>query len=440
MQTINFKHLIPFILLFASCVKGVEYIDQQKPEVVLDAAFMAISADVITLHSDTTYVLAENLVREAGQELVIEPGTLIKVHDRLGVYIQSGAVINAVGTATNPIVFTTFYPKAGAGANGGDGAGTHYWNGIRIYGNSVIDPDDVSGVLQYVRIEFAGWDESFSGLPALLFQYVGNGTKVDHIQVSYSFISPSFAFVGGNLDAKQLVSYASAGNDFQLEGGYKGRLQFLLAYRHPYFPAAIVGSNLAGMLVQDDGTDPVVSNLSVIGPVSGPNSSLAYSIRYPSSALVVQRGAFLKIRNSVLAGFPRTAFFVNDFQSAQSFDDRVSLFEYNCVQAASDSVFFVPDNIFPPFSYRDMRDFFLISSFGNRIIDDFNAFGYNRPFDYDANPDPLPGEQSFLQTGADFNQPVFQTAFFEPVPFVGATGSAEWLEGWIDWKPLQSDY
>ncbi|MEP6513812.1 MAG: hypothetical protein ABJA79_08080, partial [Parafilimonas sp.] len=137
-----------------------------------------------TFSSDTIYRLQEKIYVTNNATLTIQPGTVI-VGDTItkgALIITRGAKINAIGTACNPIVFTS--AKAVNRRKRGD------WGGLIILGYAPInqpgdtahieglpvnsltlfgggqnpncgggdcpDASDNSGTLQYVRVEFAG--------------------------------------------------------------------------------------------------------------------------------------------------------------------------------------------------------------------------------------------------------------------------------------------
>ena len=93
------------------------------------------------------------------------------------------------------------------------------------------DANDNSGVLQYVRIEFAGYpfkkDQEINGLT---LGSVGAGTTVDHVQVSYSN-DDSFEWFGGTVNCKYLIAYRGWDDDFDTDNGYSGNVQFGLSVR-----------------------------------------------------------------------------------------------------------------------------------------------------------------------------------------------------------------
>jgi hypothetical protein len=216
------------VLLGIGCKRESLYQQKGKAEVFLNAGNPRLLSDILHLSKDSVYIIVNDLYRNAGQSLVIDPGTLIKVNDKVAITISEGAVIDAKGSATEPIVFTSSANKGGIGSiSGSTNTTDRFWYGIRIYGNALSQPTVSSGTMNYVRVEFAGGNDNFLGLPSLLLQNINKQTKLENIQVSYSYSTASFEFNGGNCNASNLVSYASGGTDFYLREGYKGMLQSL---------------------------------------------------------------------------------------------------------------------------------------------------------------------------------------------------------------------
>lgn len=124
-----------------------------------------------TLYKKDVYLLTGNVYVTNGATLTIEPGTLIRGdHKTCGtLIITKGAKILALGESTDPIIFTSNKPESERRA--GD------WGGIIVFGESItnkftgrlefnLEPyfnsyggnneQSDSGILNYVRIEFAG--------------------------------------------------------------------------------------------------------------------------------------------------------------------------------------------------------------------------------------------------------------------------------------------
>lgn len=191
-----------------------------------------------------------------GATLTIEAGTYIKgksTGNPQGVLVisKTGA-INAVGTATSPIVFTSYNlldNVSGTTASPGDFGGVILLSdGISNSGTNVAieglpsNPDHEfggtaaegaehsNGTMQYVRIEYAGRDlgtgaNSGNEINGLTFGAVGSTTTVDHIQVSYG-LDDSFEFFGGTVNPSYLVSLAPEDDNFDFDNGYTGKLTY----------------------------------------------------------------------------------------------------------------------------------------------------------------------------------------------------------------------
>ncbi len=191
------------------------------------------------------YILKGWVYITDGATLTIEPGTIIKGDKatKAALIIEKGGKVIAQGTADEPIVFTS--GQAAGSRKPGD------WGGIIICGKAKnnktemlieggprsvhggdLDTDN-SGVLSYVRIEFAGFpfkaDQEINGLT---MGSVGSGTKLDHIQVSYSN-DDSYEWFGGTVNAKYLIAYHGWDDDFDTDNGYRGKVQFCLSVRNP---------------------------------------------------------------------------------------------------------------------------------------------------------------------------------------------------------------
>lgn len=341
-----------------------------------------------TLAASNDYVLSGFVKVRAGATLTIEPGTRIvgdTTVDGSSLWILQGAKIDAQGTAEKPIVFTS--QRAPGNRAPGD------WGGVIIIGKAVAnrgcpnaanpacinatltegqagtgqntgenyaggaDPNDNSGVLRYVRIEFAGYavqkDQELNGLSSYA---VGRGTKYEYVE-SMSGLDDSFEFFGGSVDVRYLVSYESGDDHFDWTEGYNGRGQFLIGFQS-YQPTPRAG---AGFLSSDprgfegDGCEndkpgcpsyntapysmPVWANVTLIGP--GPNTFAGISSDKTSGA-TIRRGSGATLVNGILARWQGIGLNVQNAESNQRrLDD--SLFVSNNLFAANGGGNFDPD-------------------------------------------------------------------------------------------------
>ncbi len=289
-----------------------------------------VSSDITTntTWSSGTVVLLQNKIYVTnGATLTIEPGVIIRGDQATGgtLIISRGSKINAQGTQSNPIVFTS--DQAAGSRNLGD------WGGVVILGNArnnqpggvaVIeggldavkaqfggtDDLDNSGVFSFVRIEFGGIpfqvDKEINGLT---MGSVGSGTKIDHVQCSFTN-DDSFEWFGGTVNAKYLVAFRGLDDDFDTDFGYRGNVQFGLVVRDPNIADQSTSSTSEGFESDNDGTGtealphtaPVFSNITVIGPYRGSTSN-AIDPKF-RRALRLRRNTYTSVFNSIFTDFP----------------------------------------------------------------------------------------------------------------------------------------
>ncbi|WP_170179835.1 energy transducer TonB [Flavivirga rizhaonensis] len=225
--------------------------DNNEPSEILSGE---ITED-IKLYKRETYLLLGHVFVKEGVTLTIEPGTVIigDYETKASLTIAKGANIIADGLATDPIVFTSNSSVKKAGDWGGiillgDAPSNKFGRASvssfysklepKFYKNTNYGGENViknSGILRFVRIEYAGKKEyrAGGGFSGLLLAGVGHETIIENVMVSYS-AGDSFKIWGGEVNLKNMVSYKSSGNDFSLNFGTKTQLDNSLAIRFPY--------------------------------------------------------------------------------------------------------------------------------------------------------------------------------------------------------------
>jgi hypothetical protein len=206
--------------------------------------------DDITLTNNTIWVLSGGVfignkdATDNSNTLTIEAGTRVIGSGGVDLLVISrGSKIVAEGQPHAPIVFSG--PKTvGEGASAGD------WGGLVINGFAPIntcdtqpctalgegnsgtfggdDPTDSSGVLRYVRVQFAGilfTDED--ELNGIAMQGVGNGTVVDYVQVHRN-ADDGIEFFGGTVNAKHLILTDIQDDSIDWTMGYQGNIQYAI--------------------------------------------------------------------------------------------------------------------------------------------------------------------------------------------------------------------
>lgn len=298
-----------------------------------------------------TYLLQGQIYVKNNSVLTIQPGVVIlgsKAIAGSGLFITTGSKLNAVGTASAPIVFTS--DQAPGSRTTGDWGGvilmglaaTNASLGInniegiapspdtQYGGGSTPNPNDNSGNLQYVRIEFPGYvyapNKEINGLT---FGAVGAGTTIDYIQVSFSN-DDSFEWFGGNVNCKHLVAYRGLDDDFDTDNGYSGFVQFILGVRDPAIADNPTVSTSEGFESDNDPTgsgatpitNAVFSNATMVGPYRG-NSAQVIASGYRRGARL-RRNTQQDIHNSIFMDY-KTAGVMIDGTAAENNATALSL-------------------------------------------------------------------------------------------------------------------
>jgi len=297
-----------------------------------------------TWTADKTYTLKGFIHVANGATLTIQPGTKIMGDfNTLGssLFILRGAKINAVGTADNPIVFTS--SRVAGQRQPGD------WGGLILIGNAKINrsgtvnvegsgtdgntvasgknytlaysggtaDDDNSGTLSYVRVEFAGYAPiQDQELNSFTFAAVGSATRISYLQ-AVAGLDDSYEFFGGGLVGDHLVSYESGDDHFDMSEGFKGKLQYLIALQTTQITPRTGSGSLATDPegIENDGcngsgcdqgfnstpfTVPVIANFTLIGTGDAATSGSSGGL-----GMMLRRGTGGYYVNGVVARYPR---------------------------------------------------------------------------------------------------------------------------------------
>jgi hypothetical protein len=295
-----------------------------------------------TLTSDKEWVLKGYVYVTDGAKLIIQPGTIIKsdISEKGALCIERGAQIVAEGTAAKPIIFTSGRP-AGERTPGD-------WGGIVILGraktNRTSEPTieggigrafggtndlDNSGILKYVRIEYAGIAAMpNSEINALTLGGVGSGTTIENVQTIYAN-DDAFEFFGGTVNAKNLYAYGTADDDYDFDFGYRGKVSNSVSKRDPQFVDNGDAGN--GVECDNDGTGstaepfthPILDGIILIGPND------ATALTNHNLAMRWRRATQFEVYNSTIIGYMKGGFSLESNETAQAYKDGISKFQNN---------------------------------------------------------------------------------------------------------------
>jgi hypothetical protein len=417
-----------------------------------------ITKDTV-LKAANTYILKGLVYMTNNATMTVEAGTTIKgdIITVGGLVITRGAKIMAQGTVDKPIVFTSnssSTPRSGDWAgivllgkaptnssfNGTAGlgeieGGINDAAGNGLYGGT--DAADNSGVLSYVRIEYAGYaflpDKEIN---SLTMGGVGNGTQLDHIQVTYAK-DDAFEWFGGTVNAKYLIAYKTQDDDFDTDNGFSGKVQFGLIIRDSSIAdisksEAFESDNDANGSTITPITSAVFSNVTAIGPKATLNNN--GSSLFLAGAQI-RRNSKESIFNSVFLGWPIGI--LVDASKGTPTDLNVNdstLRIRNCIIAGCS----VPVSYAASTSAStgattaSIQSWFTNPYFGNSILTTVDDAKFVNPFNYTL-PDFGPFGTSPAGSGASFTDAKLATGF-TAVTFKGAIApagaDAVWHKGW----------
>ncbi len=415
-----------------------------------------------TLKADFTYKLRGLVYVTNGAILTIEPGTKIVGENGRngGLIITRSSKIIADGTVDKPVVFTSeaATPQRGdwagvvilgnaptnASFNGVAGVGEieggiNNSDGLGLYGTPATqgqNPADNSGILRYVRIEYAGYaflpDKEINGIT---FGGVGNQTIVDNIQVSYAN-DDSFEWFGGTVNCKHLISYKTLDDDFDTDNGYSGKVQFGISVRD----SAVADISRSEAFESDNDaagssllpqTSVVFSNMTVMGPkatlTNVGNSLFSWGAQ-------IRRNSSMSLFNSIIMGYPNGLYI--DATKGVPTDNNIpgALFVQNTIIAGCPNpvLYSITGNAnipTTPNTTATITAWFNSAAYGNSILPNNTDVGLGAPFNY-SSPDFNPTAGSVAASGASFSNPKLANGFTN-VPYKGACAPGDtWWKVW----------
>lgn len=290
-----------------------------------------VSSDA-TWTADNTYILGGRIAVTDGATLTIEPGTVIKGEAGTGVnatalLVARGSMINAVGTASLPIIFTSVADEiTPADVAAGNYASPNLdpdinglWGGVIILGNAPIsasnddgqlnevaiegipstDPNglyggnnaaDNSGSFSYVSIRHGGSNIGAGNeINGLTLGGVGSATTISNIEVVANQ-DDGVEWFGGTVSVSNVVVWNAGDDAIDTDQAWAGTLDNFvvvtpsgscfeldgpegdLVERHAITNGSVVAINgsrtTGGLLIDTDSGTPVdMSNVHFVGPL-----------------------------------------------------------------------------------------------------------------------------------------------------------------------------
>lgn len=418
---------------------------------------------------DKLYLLKGFVYVTAGNTLTIEKGTIIKGAGKDAdptasgkggaLIVEAGAKLVAIGTAEEPIVFTSANDPGkrsygdwggvvliGKAPNNRPGS-TAFEGGIRGTIGTGTVADDNSGTLQYVRIEFGGIALSStanSEINGLTLYGVGSGTTIDHVQVSYSG-DDSYEWFGGTVNAKNLIAFRGFDDDFDTDWGFTGKVQYAVSLRDPEYADQSASNGFESdnfnsgepATGPNNGlplTEPTFANVSHFVTAGTPSTATIKGSGGYQSAMHLRRNTAISILNSVFVGAPEglrldgTA--TGTWKNAQDgkLDLRGIVLSNNLTAVLGKG----------EITNEQATTYFNTAARKNETKDLASLQLNSANFSLTA-PNFLPQSTSPLLAGATW-EGKGADAFFTKELFRGAFGTTDWTKGWANWDPQNTIY
>jgi hypothetical protein len=429
--------ILSLFLLVNACKKVENGTDTPTPTTKEVVEVTGTIASNTTWLASKKYLLKGFVYVAEGATLTIEAGTIIKgdKDTKASLIVKAGARLIAQGTAQNPIVFTSNQPKGARGY--GD------WGGIILLGKAKVnkspatvegenlstfggtDDEDNSGILKYVRIEFAGIafepDKEINGLT---LGGVGRGTQIDYVQVSYSG-DDAYEWFGGTVNAKHLIAYRTLDDDFDTDNGYSGKVQFGFALRDPNIADQCTCSSSNAFESDNDGsgTNALPQTTVAFANMSIYIANGTVNAKYNDGALI-RRNSAMSLYNSVIIGeYPKAGIEFNGTASQDNFKNGLSDIKGLILTG-------MPKMILTTDSTR-----FYATERANKTATTMTELKLDATFNSIVSPKLLPLSGSPLLTTG-----VTLPTGFTFANYIGAFNNEDWTIGWANFDPQNTEY
>ncbi len=439
-----------------------------------------INADTI-LRKQNNYILKGLVYMVGNKTMTIEPGTVIKGSfngsDVAALIITRGAKLIADGTANEPIIFTSSSPNPQSGDWGGivlcgkapintsfnstqglfeveGGINNANNDGLAGSGDALVptaDPLDNSGILRYVRIDYAGYAfQPDKEINSITMAAVGSGTTIEYVQTRYAK-DDAFEWFGGTVNCKYLVTYKTQDDDFDTDNGFSGKVQFGLILRDSLIAdasrsEAFESDNNASGSNALPKTSCIFSNVTAVGPRA--TSTNVGSSLYRAGAHI-RRNSEMSLFNSVILGWPLAIDIDGTTGTATSLNMGTGVvLANNYLGGNTDSIkYSAPSG--STYTTADLYAYFSNANQANTIFGNTTPSNlFVLPFNY-STPDATPFGNAVTIVGTNTNPAVprasftnvkLSGAFFTTTNFIGGIAPAgplaSWWKGWTKFSGI----
>lgn len=418
----------------------------------------AIDADTHWTAANT-YLLNGPVWVTKGHTLTIDAGTVIRAEDgqleKLScLIISQGAKINAVGTATNPIIFTTKYDTDLNSTQDVGPFESGFWGGVLLCGYATTnnptkvktmegfpetwtqvnyggDNDhDNSGVMKYCSIRHTGIvfapNKEMQGLTCCA---VGDSTVIDYME-SYCSGDDGAEFFGGTVNLKHCVSAFAKDDTWDTDEGFRGKFQFVFSIQSNAIGNDALREADSGTLPEDAKpyAIPQEWNCTYLGTdINGADTENKYGLIFRDNS-----GGLLG--NNIIGDLSGSLMYVETPDTTAA---EVGLHGQGSIDRVKDGTLLFKNNIFFNIKAGSTFQAVVIRKPGeqdivpamltanNNTIEDPKLGGISRVADRGLNPIPAADGPAYKNLAAYPADP-----FWEKVNYKGAFGATNWMLGW----------
>ncbi|MGE0865339.1 MAG: hypothetical protein AB7P34_15705 [Vicinamibacterales bacterium] len=410
------------------------FTDQAPPVTVpgIDKPVVVVTNEVTgneTWVNTNYYVLRGAVFVRDGATLNIQAGTKVigESWSNGTLIVSRGGRLNAIGTASQPIVMTSDQPVGGRAR--GD------WGGLIINGRARLntpsgtaagegdtgqyggsDDTDNSGTIRYLRLEFAGIEFSPDNeLNGIAFQGVGSGTQVDYVQIHMNR-DDGLEYFGGTVDLKHAVLTNIADDSLDWTQGWRGRAQFIaVSQRSDDADWGIEADNASSNHNFEPRSNPQIYNMTICGDPD--RNEGAESVR----ATLFRVGTAVTFRNFLILGSKTLGMQINDAATLALVGQGVTQVGAGIVSGPATPL------------HSSVAQFVTSGQFPNVMVNPSNIGLAGTDCSNHENPNFQPSSVATLAGGqlAPIMPP--NDGFFEAVTYIGAVPpapAANWMSGW----------
>lgn len=303
-------------------VDGVLYRLNGRVDVGCDGGFAAPTSGA-PFATTTASCGGRSLTADTNVTLTVDPGVIVfgeNGAEAAWLAVNRGNKISAVGTAANPIIFTSRANVVGTNDDTSQGQ----WGGVVLLGRGIVtdcnygstaagtcerdtegavnkavfggaDNTYNAGSLKYVQIRYSGFVLSNGKeLQSLTAEGVGTGTQLDYFQ-SVNSSDDGAEFFGGAVNFKHYIAVNADDDSLDIDTGLQGNFQYGLLLQRNGGGDALVEADSNGAEADTPRQKTTIANFTMVQPSTSSNNEAN-----DKASLMIRGNADITLVNDVI--------------------------------------------------------------------------------------------------------------------------------------------